>query len=118
MVKNKRIRSAKAAAAVALMATALVSVLPASAVAESGPASVGRAKTPGYVCDRVEKDERAGIGSGRCLAVNGAHRRGDLHGAFTIKSRHRVHTLHCASRGKRPSGHANLPKWVRGEHCT
>lgn len=105
----------RALTVLAVMATALVGVLPASAVAQSGSASAERHR--GYVCDRVERHHSGVVGSSRCRAFN-APRHGTIRGSFTIQKRgsHHLRWL-CVARHNRPSGYANTPNWVRGEQC-
>jgi len=102
----------------ATAALALGGLLPAAAAASpQDGADHGRAQAPrGYVCDRLERHHDGAVGSGRCLAFR-APRHGDIRGAFTIESRWMHHRVLCEGRHGHPSGYANTPRWVRGEHC-
>ncbi|GAA2617520.1 hypothetical protein [Streptomyces axinellae] len=112
-MKSEMTRRARALTVLAAMATALVGVMPVSAVAGDGP---GHGPKRGYVCDQLEHDRDASVGSGRCHAFK-APRHGNIRGTFTIESRRHHHKVTCVARDGRDSGYANTPKWVRGAHC-
>lgn len=110
-------RRARALAVVAVAATSLVGVVP-TAVAASSDTDDERPARRGYVCDRLERDDRAVVGSSRCQAVN-TPRHGTIRGDFVIESRGkhvRIRVL-CKGRPGHASGYANVPKWVRGNVC-
>lgn len=114
MSTKETTRRTRALMVVAAAATALVGMVPAVAVAQNGSGTAAR--HGGYVCDRLETHRDGAVGSGRCQASHAPHR-GNVHGTFTIQSRHGHHRVVCVGRHHRPSGYANTPKWVRGEHC-
>ncbi|MBO8194565.1 hypothetical protein ITI46_23320 [Streptomyces oryzae] len=101
---------------VAAMATAMVGMAPVAAVAGDGPDG-GHHHKRGYICDKLETHGHAAVGSGHCVAIN-APRHGVIRGTFTIKARHHHHPHKVVCVHKHGvSGFANLPKWVRGNHC-
>ncbi|UNS96721.1 hypothetical protein MMF93_09485 [Streptomyces tubbatahanensis] len=118
MTKWKAARRARALTVVAAAVTSLVGVLPAAAssAADDGPGADSRLPHRGYVCDRVEHDRGAGVGSGDCRAVR-TPRHGHVRDAFVIESRRTHYRVVCTSKRGHVSGYANLPKWVRGASC-
>ncbi|KPC96391.1 hypothetical protein [Streptomyces albus] len=116
MTKRKTLRSVRAlTVAATAAATALVGIIPAAALAGSG-SDTDRAPRRGYVCDRLERDESAAVGSSRCRAFN-APRHGTIRGDFVIETRDKRLRVLCKARPGRASGYANTPNWVRGENC-
>lgn len=114
MRKSATTRRARALTVVAAMATAMVGMAPVAAVAGDGPGG-GHHHKRGYVCDRLERDHHAAVGSSRCRAIN-APRHGTIRGTFTIETRKGHHKVVCVNR-QGNSGYANVPKWVRGKDC-
>ncbi|WP_369200643.1 hypothetical protein [Streptomyces sp. PU-14G] len=117
MTKWKAARRVRALTVVAAAVTSLVGVLPAAAsAADEGPGSGSRLPHRGYMCDRVEHDRGAGVGSGDCRAVR-TPRHGHIRDAFVIESRRTHYRMVCTSKRGQVSGYANVPKWVRGVSC-